>query len=334
VSSPMMKAYAWMRDRKRALQVRLTVQSAELGVMSASWNAFIGSDTAYFPRVVETSANGAPAERTLEAGEIMKQINTDLAKLALDEMDSAQLKALRDSYRESLDEVKEQTEYQDQKAGRLLTVVSIFAAIGGVIIGKFVEYFPPKAPFPLVDHTLVLASYAVFGLFLGTALTGAMVIFHASRTRYRYENRSAIAKDEVNSRLFYMPISKTTPAAWVTRFETYLPTKKRDQVGGARLQADYLRDCVLEAYLIACKANDKVRYLRPAQDLLSTSTKLFLTWLVVAGVTLGFVNKWAPPPPEPSKTSIQVTSQSSATIAQPQPPERATPQSGESATTP
>lgn len=330
--------------------MKLTVEDAELGLVQAAWNAFIGSDTAYFPRVSERvgaaiakakalakdgkfdavaqdelaaelsadDVDGEP-EVSVDSDQIIFLIAHRLRALDLDKQTDEGLEMLRDHYRESLDESKSQTEYQDQKAARLLTIVSIFAAIGGVIIGKFIDYFPPRTDFGWLGW-LIAASYLWFAAFLLSALTGAMVIFHASRTRYRWEStKSAKADKAVRSRLFHMQISKTRAESWADAVGGYLP--KTAKVKPAKqIAADYLRDSVMEAYLVACKTNDKVRYLRPAQDWLSLSTKFFLGFLVFAVASLALVSKVEKPPeskPPPSTTSIQATSQSSATIAAP-----------------
>lgn len=344
----------WIDKFLQPARKAATFQSPELDMVEAAWNAAIGSDTAYYPRVpdgagaaVETakkqikdkvfdqaardalmaaldpklvaSARGLALdkvpEETLDSEAIMFVIGQQLAAIDLTNQTTDTLEALRDRYRESLNEAKEQTEYQDQKAARLLTVVSIFAAIGGVIFGKFIDYYPPKVDYGPAE-TLVVTSFLAFGLFLLLALTGAMVIFHASRTRYRWEAKPAMAGAIVKSRLFYMPISKTRADVWADAVQKYLPPAP-GKVPAVRIEADYLRDSVMESYLIACKANDKVRYLRPAQNFLSLSTKFFLGFLVLAAVTLALVPRWKEPTAAAPSTSIQVSSQSSATITAP-----------------
>jgi hypothetical protein len=48
--------------------------------------------------------------------------------------------------RESLDEVKALTECEDQKATRLLTIVTIFVALAGFIFTRLADLYPYRAP--------------------------------------------------------------------------------------------------------------------------------------------------------------------------------------------
>jgi hypothetical protein len=89
---------------------------AELGIWKAIWNAFTGRPTDFYPRVKD----GEEPIQTLKTEDILKEFGIaakDWASIKA----GPELDAAIDLARQSLDEVKGQTEYQDQKAGRLLT---------------------------------------------------------------------------------------------------------------------------------------------------------------------------------------------------------------------
>jgi hypothetical protein len=58
-----------------------------------------------------------------------------------------------DRARETLDEVKELTDYQDSKATRLLTIVTFLSALAGVLFARLVESYPVQAAMARPDAT-------------------------------------------------------------------------------------------------------------------------------------------------------------------------------------
>jgi hypothetical protein len=194
-----------------------------------------------------------------------------------------------DFARQSLDEVKEQTEYQDQKATRLLTVTTFLSAFAGAVFLRFSEAYPLSALFEssVITGILALISYALFGLFVLFAVCGALITFHATRTRFKYTDSELVAKDKSpKSRLFFRGITGVTPEAWGKAYVGSTTTP----AGGAAattawsvnpgLAEDYLRDLVAETYLVACKTADKLRILDPAQRFLASSLRFLLGWLI------------------------------------------------------
>ena len=57
------------------------------------------------------------------------------------------------------------------------------------------------------------------------------------------------------------------------------------------LKIEYLKNYVAEAYLIAAKTADKLRYLQPAQSLLAWSLRCLLIYIVLLAYT-----QWTTPP--------------------------------------
>jgi hypothetical protein len=95
--------------------------------------------------------------------------------------------------------------------------------------------------------------------------------------------------------LFYKEIIQVTPENWVRSF---LPKETREEIR-KDLALEYFKNHIVESYLIAAKVADKLRYLMPAQDILSVSIRILLVWLFVDALTFG-----------PCAGAIQVDSES------------------------
>lgn len=273
-------------------QVELFGSGLELGAITAALKALWGGEAIdYLPRV--SGPNGQP--KTAPDPEIIKEINDELNSVNWAGIPTTDLDALCTRFRESLDEAKKQTEYQDQKATGLLTTISIFGALAGLILSQMIDNYPLEGPRPIGGWVLVGAAYGLFALFVVLISTGAMVVFHANRTRFRYTEgstpfRMSTPGQTPRSRLFYQQISKAQPADWAEQIhdwqqEAAAPGAPADQVGRA-LRVAYLRDYVVESYLVACKTYDKIRYLIPAQTLMFWATRLFVIWILVLAALL------------------------------------------------
>lgn len=244
----------------------------------AVWHALRSHDLDFYPRVKDSAGTMV----SLDTKAMVKEFNEaaqDWNKLKADDLEEAIKLA-----RQSLDESKDQTEYQDQKATRLLTVTTFLTALSGALFTRFNDTYPLGS---LWDRScwatgLLILGYAVFGLFLLTALAGALVTFHATRTRFKYPKQESAAREagDPNSRLFYSGVISIRPKAWASTFVA-TPEAGTDPAPRDDIVQAYYRDLVGEAYLVAAKTADKLRYLEPAQSLLSASLKCLLFWLVL-----------------------------------------------------
>ncbi len=196
--------------------------------------------------------------------------------------------------RESLDEVKSLTEYQDQKATRLLVVTSFLSALSGVLFARFAQEYP--VPDSLTNWNLqtllVAASYFTFFLFVLSAVSGALVIFHATRTRFKFPQPDPTEPERElkapKSHLFFPAIIAVRPSAWAESFVGQRGTSN-DTTHQPNLSVNYLRNYIGESYLVAAKAADKIRYLEPAQDILAFALRSLLIWLMLFGAVSVFV---------------------------------------------
>ena len=243
-------------------------------VLKALWGSLFDLDASYYPR-------RAAAANKISSEEMLEQIGSALHSVNFEIEDSKRFtdyKVLIDRVKDSLEEVKKQTEYQDGKAGRLLTIVAFLTAAVGTVFSKFIDLYPLHNGTASVSETSwwIVATYAMFGLYLLLVGAGAMVTFHAMSSRFVWPGGSNLAdKDKVRSVLFYQEIIRTKPEAWGKAFAG----------DKTELLATYYKNYVAEAYLIATKVADKLRYLDPGQRLLLLGIRVLLALFVLIIVT-------------------------------------------------
>ncbi|RSX05225.1 hypothetical protein DAI01_14240 [Sphingomonas koreensis] len=296
------KSLSWLRARK-------TENPAALSHRLAIWHAMRSKPIDFYPRV----ANPGAANATLDSAAIIAEFadaTPHWPKIEGEDLEDAIKLA-----RQSLDEAKDQTEYQDQKATRLLTVTTFLTALSGVIFTRYNDRYALEAVWHSnwFEILAVLVGYALFGVFLLASLGGALVTFHATRTRFKYPGQEKVARDDGDpkSRLFHTGMLAVRPRAWATAFVaapalTAGGTPDASKVTlRAALQQNYFRDLVGEAYLVSAKAADKLRYLEPAQGLLSLALKCLLAWLILLPVIIFFVPaKHMPDTPKTTKLIV------------------------------
>ncbi len=272
-----------------------TATGADLGWARAIWDAFRSSNVDFYPRVIEDGRAS-----TLSSDFAVREMAEAMGQWPLieggDSLDDAIALA-----RKSLDEVKGQTEYQDQKATRLLTITTFLSALSGALFARFNDSYPLGSIYllPLWSRLLVIVGYVLFGLFIMSALSGALVTFHATRTRFKYPEEESVTSQEKDPRshLFFSVVLRVRPRAWARSFVN--DVVKNAEGVGATIRSDlrqrYLQNLVTETYLVAAKTADKLRYLQPAQSLLATSLRCLFVWLIFLGVIGASVNPIKPP---------------------------------------
>jgi hypothetical protein len=256
----------------------------------AVFDAVFGpSDISYYPRLTEKRSDN---KRNL-SDEIVVQISTELKLVNLSKSDSTALDAIVSLASTSLKEVKDLTEYQDQKASRLLTLISFFSALAGALFVRFATNYPFNAylygPSLNPKAVIVMATYISFAIFVLLALCGALVLFYATRTRFKWpsvaQGVSATTPPRVRSRLFYNGILAVTPSVWARQFtQRDLELDEPILAGSTEMKFEFAKDYILESYLVAAKVADKLRYMTPGQDLLFYSLKALLLWVVFLGL--------------------------------------------------
>lgn len=257
----------------------------KLGVFGAIWASLWGRDIAFFPRVLDTKGRLV----ALDDKAAILQVSDEIKTLTPEEKEE-KLDDLLKLARQSLDEVTAQTDYQDGKATRLLTILTFMSAFSGLLFNRLADGYPISTLTWVGTQTSavslgVIICYLLFALFAFCAVSGALVTFHAIRARFRYPKEAA--KDVgPGSLLFYIPISRTQPAQWGKAFlDPSDSSKLRPD-----LKVEYLKNYIVESYLVAAKVADKMRFLEPAQRLQSWAIKVLLVWLLCVVGLFAFVS--------------------------------------------
>ena len=257
----------------------------DLGIPTAIWLSLRGKATDFYPRV----KSGDEPSETLKTRAIMDEFIA-AAKTWEDVPANPDLDTAIGLARQSLNEVKAQTEYQDQKAGRLLTVATILSALAALLFQRFSDAFPLLATVRSTAPAkyLILFAYVPFVLFVFAVLFGALVTFHATRTRFKYDQEEADKQEKAagdndpHSRLFYAGMLRARPRAWASSFVVEQQTGiKKSLVLNPALRKLYFRDLVGESYLVAAKTADKIRFLIEAQRLFAWALVFLLVWLLM-----------------------------------------------------
>src|SRR3546814_8265081 len=106
--------------------------------MGAFVGAFLGRKLAHYPRFPDADGNW----RQVTDSEMMARVSSGLSQLSHD--DSRLHDAVK-AGRETLDEVKSLTEYQDQKANRILTNIKFLSALSSILFARLVASHPLRS---------------------------------------------------------------------------------------------------------------------------------------------------------------------------------------------
>lgn len=171
-----------------------------LGPIMATVNALLHRPLAHYPRFPTGHARW---EKVPDENAINRVVES-LSRLEANGVDLAEGLARG---RETLDEVKTLTEYQDQKATRLLTIITFLSALSGILFARFVASYPLRPTLEQfgavsVEWSLIVATYALFGVFAFLAICGALITFHATRTQFRYPDVQGSSIPRTKSYLF------------------------------------------------------------------------------------------------------------------------------------
>jgi hypothetical protein len=228
---------------------------------------------------------GSPS-RSTKPDQIVADCNEAMAQWGHLHPDATALDDAIELAKASLEEAKAQTEYQDGKATRLLTVTTFLTALAGAFFSSFATEYPLRTLSDQVDKTywLLLATYLAFLAFVLFALFGALVTFHTTRTRFKYPADAMVAKQAgpTKSFLFFREIIGVSPTGWANSFVSISDAGGKPAAAlRPDLKIEYLKNYVAEAYLIAAKAADKLRYLQPGQSLLAWSLRCLLLYIAL-----------------------------------------------------
>lgn len=238
----------------------------------------------FYPRLTKDGKFRTRPTETLIAEHVEATKGWDqLASLDAADLDGAIALA-----RASLDEAKSQTEYQDQKATRLLTVTTFLSALSAGLYAAFTTAHPIAGirGDGAWAFRWQLAAHLTFVAFVVAAIGGMLITFHATRTRFKYPPHATAKKEggPTRSYLFFREMIGVTPAGWADSFVTRGSPDQPAAALKADLKVEYLKNYVGEAYLVAAKTADKLRYLEPAQSLLAWALRALLLFVVLIAI--------------------------------------------------
>src|SRR3546814_1257178 len=103
------------------------------------------------------------------------------------------------------------------------TLFRSLSALSSILFARFVASYPLHVNFAqssVGDYSvlLVVVTYSLFGIFAFLAISGALIVFHATRTQFRYPDDQAGARKRASSFLFYKSIIEVPPEAWARSF--------------------------------------------------------------------------------------------------------------------
>lgn len=266
---------------------------ATLGWPAAIFDALVARKPDFYPRVAEGGT--ISTMDTLVVVQEMRAASARWPTLARSE----ELDAAIDLAKQSLAEVKAQTEYQDQKATRLLTVTTFLSALSGALFIRFEDAYPIETiRVQSFGAAALISGYVAFAAFIIASLSGALVTFYATRSRFKYPPYQTTEEQDKDpeSLLFFGGLIRSRPRAWI---KGWVARGADDDLGdNATIRDDlkqrYFQHLVGETYLVAAKTADKLRYLEPAQNILAISLRCLFVWLILLMVIAAFVPSTKP----------------------------------------
>jgi len=200
-----------------------------------------------------------------------------------------ELKELAAFTERSLKEVKGLTEYEDNKAQRILAAVAFLAALAGAMFGLASKsLFEAHAlgsnfAWSSVNSWLAMIVYGLFAFYAVLLASGAAKVILAIKPKF---NIPPDWKPDPNKRfpqsfLFFRTILNVAPEHWV---EAYA---KSDV---PKIRNEYIKNSVMETYLVAEKIKIKLGPLEEGIELIVKSTIVLLFWLPFAILAVGFAH--------------------------------------------
>jgi hypothetical protein len=204
----------------------------------------------------------------------------------------------------SLEEVTHLTEYQDDKANRILTAMAFLSAFAAALFATLLQQYPPGSPArflaadrPFDAYWLTCISY-IFAIYVTLLVLGASFVVWALRPRFNLpKSWSANPTTTPKSFLFFTKVLESGPANWANAFVQMTP----DQ-----LRLEYTKNSILETYLISEKIRQKLRFLQPGVTMLWLSTPFLALWLLLSLFALASFPPVPSPSQDPSSISVPV----------------------------
>jgi hypothetical protein len=209
---------------------------------------------------------------------------------------AADVLTLRELTAKSLDAVTHLTEYEDEKANRILTAMAFISAFAGVLFAAVIGHYSTAylQQLKTASHCrflLVEAGYGLFAVYaivlsigVGFSLYGMMPRFNLPKAWK--SPGSPPPKSFPKSFLFFEKINEVAPADWANAF-----------IGTAadELVFRYVKNNILESYLVSGKIPQKLSPLKKASKLYITSTCVLVLWIVVTAIAIASIDMFPTP---------------------------------------
>src|SRR5882757_8796303 len=113
----------------------MKAKETKLGMVHAVWDALRGANMSHFPVLEKDELAPGKALDDAIVSQILAVLQTVEPPAVSGEKTG--IESVMEKARETLDEVKGLTEYQDQKATRLLTIISFLSALAAALFARF-----------------------------------------------------------------------------------------------------------------------------------------------------------------------------------------------------
>lgn len=172
----------------------------------------------------------------------------------------------------SLETVSHLTEYEDEKANRIMTAVAFLSAIVSVAFAAIVQRYPFHA-----SSRLLVLLYCLFGLYFFLLTLGAAFTLLAVRPQFRIPDTTEERTRKIpRSFLFFKQILDVSGEDWGKNFTVQAPN----------LKTEYAKNAILETYLIAQKIPRKLRWLKRGINCFLGSTWVLVVLLPLCAITV------------------------------------------------
>jgi putative hydrolase of the HAD superfamily len=198
----------------------------------------------------------------------------------------------------SLETVTHLTEYEDEKANRILTAMAFLSALAALVFTALAEKFPAPYLIALWRHgqcaraCLLSVAYLSFAVFCTQLVLGSILCLKAIRPQFNIPSQWGKApKGRIPaSFLFFQKILEAGPENWATSCVTQTANN---------LKREYLKNCILETFLISEKIQKKLRPLQAGINQFYFSAFTLLVLLVSSTIALALL-----PPKEASPEKL------------------------------
>jgi hypothetical protein len=200
----------------------------------------------------------------------------------------------------SLDAVTHLTEYEDEKAKRIMTAVAFLSAIVSVAFAAIVQRYPFSTVVEIrglsihANSPLLVALYILFGFYFLLLTIGSAFTLYAVRPQFRIPSAWERTKTTPGSFLFFKEILNVSGKNWGRSFTEKTPDA---------LNTEYAKNSILETYLIAQKIPQKLRPLEKGIACFFASTVILIVLLPLCAFTVAFLEV-PPTNPAPAQTGI------------------------------